>query len=281
MWSKILRIAVVLVRCLAMIPPLLYGFAFVFSVLLLVLLPGRVKVVWSNLCKVYPKMGRCERSGLLLQHYWSLGQGVVEACLAWGMSDAWWQKRFQGSDLHLMAAPHPNGLLLLTPHLHTFEIMPRGFSVLGHPIGLVFHTNHEAQVDEAVRSFRSNYADCFNHTQVLSMRRWLKQGNILGVLPDQHMRGVDALKVPFMGVDAWTITGPLRLAKASHAKVLTVGCVRERFARSYRIILSDALAKGVTGDVMHDVSLMNQIFSEQIHQNPAQYYWLHRRFKSK
>ena len=82
----------------------------------------------------------------------SLGLGVVEACLVWGAPQAWWQERirFKGTERLLNAQ---SGVVLLTPHMHTFEILPLAMAMLGvRPSG--FHQGHEAGLDAQIRQWR-------------------------------------------------------------------------------------------------------------------------------
>ena len=87
--------------------------------------------------------------------------------------------------------------------------------------------------------------------------------------------------VPFLGVsDAATITGTATLARVKNTVVLP--CYNIRLPQGgYQLIIEPPLQNYPTGDDIADATRSNQVLEAAVRKAPAQYMWLHRRFKSR
>ncbi len=267
---SMLRFSVILLRC----------FAFLLSILFVILLPGRQRVVWHNLTLVFPKDGFCRRFYRWVMHVVSLGQGIVESILIWTVPDAWCEQRVNVDELSRTRLQSMKGVLLLTPHMHTLEMLPRILARHGCLMHFVYKANLNDGWVEQITAKRVQYAQSLSHKDVRQMYRCLKEGGNLGVLPDQCMRGMTHVRVPFLGVPSWTITAPVRLRHQLNVPVWVVVCYRERFAKQYRLRLEPIASEAWSGHITEDVASMNRYLSEFILQDEASYYWVHKRFKT-
>jgi KDO2-lipid IV(A) lauroyltransferase len=91
----------------------------------------------------------------------------------------------------------------------------------------------------------------------------------------------DAIFVPFFGVPAATITALPRLARLSRAVVVT--CVTRMLSggQGYVMELGTPWEDFPTEDVEADTKRMNAFIEDQVRRMPDQYYWVHRRFKTR
>ena len=78
---------------------------------------------------------------------------------------------------------------------------------------------------------------------------------------------------------AATITGLSRLAKATEATVLP--CRTRRDEGGYTLVIDPPLADFPSADPAADAVRMNQLIEAQIRRQPHQYFWMHKRFKSR
>jgi KDO2-lipid IV(A) lauroyltransferase len=111
--------------------------------------------------------------------------------------------------------------------------------------------------------------------------RWLRDRKpvMLGADMDYGMR--NSAFVPFFGVPACTLTAVSRLAEVGHAQVLPfVGEVLPNY-KGYRLKVFKAWENYPTGDDAADARRMNAFLEEQILRMPEQYYWVHKRFKTR
>ena len=109
----------------------------------------------------------------------------------------------------------------------------------------------------------------------------MKSGRPFYYLPDLNGKRRDSVFVPFFGIPAATITGLPRLAKAAGAAV--VPCVTHMLpgGEGYRVEFGDAWTDFPSENVEADTARMNAWIEAAIRTMPEQYYWVHRRFKTR
>jgi KDO2-lipid IV(A) lauroyltransferase len=107
----------------------------------------------------------------------------------------------------------------------------------------------------------------------------LKAGDPLYLLPDMNFGPEDSVFVPFYGVPAATVPSLSRFARLSRAKVVPV--LTRMTTQGYDIEILPAWDGFPTADATADTALMNQRLQAYIDTMPAQYYWVHKRFKDR
>ena len=90
-----------------------------------------------------------------------------------------------------------------------------------------------------------------------------------------------ALFAPFFGVSAATVSALPRLAKLTHAQIIPVVTRQLSWGRGYAVRFYPPWDNYPSGDLEADVARMNTFIEERIREMPAQYLWLHRRFKTR
>jgi KDO2-lipid IV(A) lauroyltransferase len=107
----------------------------------------------------------------------------------------------------------------------------------------------------------------------------LRAGDVMYLLPDMNFGPEESIFVPFYGVPAATVPSLSRFARLARAKVVPV--VTRMTRTGYEVRVLDAWAGFPTRDVEADTALMNERLQGYIDQMPAQYYWVHKRFKTR
>ncbi|RZJ57830.1 MAG: lipid A biosynthesis acyltransferase, partial [Acidovorax sp.] len=107
----------------------------------------------------------------------------------------------------------------------------------------------------------------------------LRQGGLLYLLPDMDYGRNDSVFVPFYGVTTATIPSLSRFARLGRAKV--VGVYSRMTPTGYVAEVSPAWANFPTDDVDADTERMNRELQAVIDTMPEQYYWVHKRFKTR
>jgi len=129
---------------------------------------------------------------------------------------------------------------------------------------------------------RLRYADAmFAKEELRRSVKYLRSGGTVWYAPDQDMRGKDSVFVPFFGVPAATITATHHLARLSGAAVLPFFHRRSADGRSYTIRLEAPLEDFPSADVNADTARVNTLIERMVREAPAQYLWIHKRFKSR
>ena len=109
----------------------------------------------------------------------------------------------------------------------------------------------------------------------------MRSGRPFYYLPDMDFGRRDSVFVPFFGVETATITGLSRLARAAGAAV--VPCITRMLpgGQGYVVDIGEAWADFPTRDVSADSARMNAYIESVVRSQPEQYYWVHRRFKTR
>ena len=109
----------------------------------------------------------------------------------------------------------------------------------------------------------------------------IKSGLPFYYLPDQDHGRHNAVFVPFFGVTAATVSALPRLARLTDAQVVPVITRPLPWGRGYAVRFYPPWDNYPSDDVEADVARMNAFIEDRIREMPAQYLWLHRRFKTR
>lgn len=220
-----------------------------------------------------------QRRRLLAESFAALGVGVFEFARAWWGSVAPLRRglRIEGLD-HLAAAREGGrGVLLVSGHFTTLEACGR--MLCDHaPLAGMYRLHDSAAMEWAVKRGRLRYAVAmFTKDELRASVRHLKQGGILWYAPDQDMKGKDVVFAPFFGIPAATITATHQLARLTGCAV--VPFFHRREGGGYVLRIAPALEDFPSADAEADTARVNAAIEAMVREAPAQYLWVHRRFK--
>jgi hypothetical protein len=109
--------------------------------------------------------------------------------------------------------------------------------------------------------------------------RHLKQTKLMWYAPDQDYGPEQAIYAPFFGQQASSITAGSRFASFNSSAVCLVS--HRRLTREKRYIIDILVVPGFpSGDDAMDALLVNRMIEQEIRKAPAQYLWMHKRFKT-
>jgi KDO2-lipid IV(A) lauroyltransferase len=247
--------------------------------LLRLLLPGRRRVAERNLELCFPELGATEREALLREHFAALGTSLFEFGRAWWGSVAPMRRGLVVEGLeHIEAARAAGrGVIVVSGHFTTLEICGR--LMCDHvPLAGMYRPHAEPAMEWAVRRGRARYAAAmFPKQDVRGTVRHLRQGGLLWYAPDQDPSRGDAVYVPFFGRPAHSLTSTHTLARLSGAAVVLFQHVR-RPDGGYTLGLRP-LPDFPGTDPAADTARVIAGIEEMVRAAPAQYLWIHRRFK--
>ena len=242
---------------------------------------SRRDVVRVNLALCFPRLSTSERERLTNQHFKSLGVGLFEAGLAWWASDARLARRLTVEGLeHLDAALARGGVLLLTGHFTTLELGAR-MAAMQRPFHPMYRPLNNALVDVLTSRWRSRRAGvpAIPKDDLRGLVRALREGRAIWYAPDQTLDRRHSVWAPFFGVPTQTITATARLAAMGRCKV--VPYFPERDGSRYRLRFLPALENFPGADEIADATRVNRLIEAGIGHAPAQYFWVHKRFKTR
>ncbi|MEO8742370.1 MAG: LpxL/LpxP family Kdo(2)-lipid IV(A) lauroyl/palmitoleoyl acyltransferase [Lysobacteraceae bacterium] len=247
--------------------------------LLMVAALSRRRAARINLAMCYPELDDDARARLLHAHFRALGVGLFEFARAWWGSIAPLRRSVHVEGLeHLRAATaNGRGALLVSGHFMNLEICGR---LLCDHIQLagMYRRHRGAVMEWAVLRGRLRYAVAmFRQQELRPALRYLKDGGVLWYAPDQDMLGKDTVFAPFFGIPAATITATHQLARLSGCAVLPFFHHRE--GDHYVLRIDPPLQDFPSQDAATDSARVNAAIEAMVREAPAQYLWVHRRFK--
>ncbi|MDR3158383.1 MAG: lipid A biosynthesis acyltransferase [Zoogloeaceae bacterium] len=242
---------------------------------------SRRQVARTNLRLCFPEKNEAERERLLRRHFICFAQSLLDRSLLWWASRPRLERLIHLSGMEHLKRADGCPTLILAPHFVGLDA--GGIAVaFGSSVVSVYSSQKNPVFDAMFLTGRKR----FNAPVLLSrqegMRRALKamrQGLPFYYLPDMDFGRRESIFVPFFGVPAATITGVSRLARAAGAKV--VPCVARLTAKGYAIDLLPPLEDFPGESVEADTLRINRFIETQVASMPEQYYWLHRRFKTR
>ena len=266
---------------LARLPwPVQRGLGRVLGSTLRCLLGERRRIAARNLALCFPELDEDARAALLRAHFAALGIGLFEFARAWWGSIAPLRRSLQVEGLeHIEAArAGGRGVIVISGHFTTLEICGRLLCDYV-PLAGMYRPHAQASMEWAVKRGRLRYAAAmFGREELRPALRHLKQGGLLWFAPDQDTRRGDSVFVPFFGRPASSLTSTHQLARLSGAAVLAFSHVR-RDDGGYSLRLSPAFAEFPSTDAVADTARVMAAIEAMAREAPAQYLWIHRRFK--
>lgn len=243
-------------------------------------LPQR-KVVRRNLAWCFPQLDDVQRERLLHQHFREAGITLPETALAWFADPSRLQglARYHGLEEIDRHQAEGRGVILLAAHFTTLEIGARLLSAV-RPMHAVYKPSKNSLLTEFFVRYRgAAAAGVIASDDIRSMVRVLKAGGIVWYAPDQAFRGKGAQMVPLFGIPAATNTATSRLAKMTGAAVLPYFVERLPGALGYEVRIGTAFTGFPSDDAVADTLRHHRLIEAEARRNPAQYLWLHKRFK--
>jgi Kdo2-lipid IVA lauroyltransferase/acyltransferase len=260
--------------------PLQRGLGRALGALLRIALRERRHVAARNLALCFPDLSDASRDTLLREHFSSLGIGVFEFARAWWGSVDPMRKDLVVEGLEHMAAARADGrgVIVVSGHFSTLEICGR--LMCDHvPLAGMYRQHAQPAMEWAVKRGRARYAAAmFPKQDVRGTLRHLKKGGLLWYAPDQDPSRGDAVYVPFFGLPAHSLTSTHQLARLSGAAVVLFQHVR-RDDGGYTLRFWPAFDGYPSDDATADTARVMAGIETMARAAPAQYLWIHRRFK--
>ena len=256
------------------------------GLLLYPLAGSRRHVGLTNLRLCFPELDEPGLKRLLRAHFRALGRATLQE----GVS--WW-----GSRKAVEALTRIEGVEHLTPHLgkpliwfapHFVGLNIGGVRVTAGyaPVVSLYAAIKNPVISRLMLHARTRFSQGERRSEMYSRQdgikpviRAVRKGLPFYYLPDQDFGRRDAVFVPFFGTPAATVTGLSRIARATGAVV--VPCITRQEGCGYVTRFYPAWDNFPTDDVAADTRRMNAFLEQRIREIPAQYFWLHKRFKTR
>jgi len=177
------------------------------------------------------------------------------------------------------------GLIVAAPHYGNWELLNQWLASRT-PLAILY-APPESKVGEAfLNHVRAAHGDAQRVTQVRAegtavreLFRRLKDGGVVGILPDQQPKQGDGEFAPFFGVPALTMTLLGRLAARTGATVLIAYCERiDARGPGFALHIEPVPAEVADADPRVGIAALNAAVEHVARRDPSQYQWTYKRF---
>lgn len=248
---------------------------------------SRTRIVRRNIDLCFPEATAEQREGWVQGHIRAVAQSYIDRGVLWfGTPQA------VDNMIELVGYEHlqrrldaGTPVILLAPHFVGLDAAATALTRLT-PSGATMYTpQSDPAVDRIVREGRAR----FNDTRLVSRKegvrgliRHLREGRPIYYLPDMDFGRNGSIFVPFFGIAAATIPATAQIARKFDAAVLPVTEQWSATTGRYQVEVHPALENFPGEDSVEAATeRQNRLLEDWIRADPTQYYWVHRRFKTR
>ena len=245
----------------------------------------RNRVAQKNLELCFPELSAQEIDQLRKQHWRLLGRSLVEKSIIWLGSTKQLSNMIEVQSEVDLADRKPR--ILVNMHFVGIEgsiILSALAKDKGWPRTSGFFQRMKSpffnqKIVEWRNRFGGNSIDRQGNS--IALIREIHKGSFIIIAPDIDLGLKDSAFVPFFNIPTNTITAVSRLARITGAQVCMMITTLKKNEGGYVCSISKPLENFPTDNPEADTARLNQIFEQEIRLRPAEYYWVHKRFKNR
>jgi Kdo2-lipid IVA lauroyltransferase/acyltransferase len=277
------RLSIALMQALAFLPlSWIRALGWALGWLLYALVGARRRIVEVNLRLCFPQRSEAERRQLTQQVFIHFAQSWLDRAWLWHAPTSWVQRRVRLSGaVHELASTQPTVIFL--PHFVGMDAAWAGVAMQAPRESTTIYTNQSNQlIDQWILRGRQRFGHLRLFGRIDGVKpivAALRQGQPLYLLPDMDFGPDDSVFVPFYGIPTATVPSLSRFARLGRARVLPLlPCLT---ATGYEVQVLPAWEGFPSDDAGRDTAFMNARLEDYIASMPTQYYWVHKRFKTR
>jgi len=243
----------------------------------------RRKITEVNIRLCFPELDEQAREKLVKDCMIENAIGLVETARAWFADPATIDAEMEvvGFENVQTALAQGKGLLVIGGHYSTLDIGCLITSRLLDEFYAMYRPQKNALMDKTMRESRLRLGNIIDRRDMRTIVRALKGGKFVWYAPDQDYGAEVSVFAPFFGVTAATIKTTTKLAQINDSPVLITSYHRKPDNSGYILRFGEVLQGFPSGDEVTDATRINQELEKEIRRCPAQYMWVHRRFKTR
>ena len=249
---------------------------------LFALVSERRRVVKVNLTLCFPELLAPEIKRLTKETFVYFAQAWLDRSWIWHAPESVVQQRIAlGGAVDELAGKSPTVIFL--PHFVGLDAAWAGVALrVPRPSTTIYTDQSNKLVDRWILRGRRRFGNLRLFARVdgvMPIVTAIREGQPLYLLPDMDFGPDESVFVPFYGVTAATVPSLSRFARLGRAKVVPI--VANLTSSGYQVQVLPAWENFPTHDAVADTARMNQHLQSYINAQPAQYFWVHKRFKTR
>jgi KDO2-lipid IV(A) lauroyltransferase len=249
------------------------------------LVRSRRAVALRNLALCLPDLSDAQREAIAREHFALVGRRLVELGLTWHADIARLKRMIHVEGDVGLAERSDRPVMWLVPHFIALDVAAVAAQLFqSRRVVSVYQPQSNPVFDAAMFRARMRFDRGVLFSRFESARllmRAVRDGHSFFNLPDMDFGAKDAAFVPFFGVPAATLLAPSRMARALGMVVQPVVAEVLPGGQGYRVRFLDAWSDFPTDDAPADTARMNRWIEDEVRRMPAQYLWVHKRFKTR
>lgn len=251
--------------------------------LLFAIMSARRRITLINLRLCLPHLSEEQRQRIAKGHFQAYARSALERGLLWWASEARLRRLISVDPGVPLEAIQSGPTILLCPHFVCLDVA--GVAVMLESSLCSIYTQQQNKLfDEILRKGRTRFRpiQLFSRGEgVKPIIRAMREGLPFFMLPDMDFGAKDAEFVPFFGIPAATLTAPARIAAVTSAKVIPVVATFLPNYRGWKVSFYPAWEDYPGNDMVAATRRMNAFIEERVLEAPSEYFWAHKRFKTR
>jgi KDO2-lipid IV(A) lauroyltransferase len=244
-----------------------------------------------NLRIAFPEMPRRQRSATARRSFQNAGMNLLEISrldmlTPENISNLADYDKSAGLGNYRAALSRGKGILYLTGHFSSWELLPTAHALHGYPLSFTTRPLDNIRLEKYLRRVRESKGNTVIYKKDSARRilKELKAGRTAGVLMDHNVNPTEGIFADFFGIPAATSTGVALLALRTGAPVLPGYLTPLRNGR-YTIKFLPPIDMVRTGDTAEDLRVntqhLNNVLEGIIREQPESWLWGHKRWKNR
>jgi KDO2-lipid IV(A) lauroyltransferase len=278
-----MRLLIVFMWLLHWLPlPVLGRFGEAVGSLMYLAIPKRRKIALTNLRLCMPELSEQERARLAHGHFRAYARSIFERSLLWWASPARLHRLIQVEPAVPQAEMESGPTILLCPHFVCLDVAGVASRVI--PLSTIYAPQKNVAFDRLLRRGRERFGPVRLITRkegIKPILRALRDGYPYFMLPDMDFGEKDAQFIPFFGIQAATLTALGRLAASTGAKVIPVVATYLPNYKGWRVVYYPTWENFPGDDMIAAARRMNAFIEDRVREAPSEYFWTHKRFKTR
>ncbi len=244
---------------------------------------SRRLITQTNIRRCFPELNQAQQELRTRRVFEAVGIGALELTIPWLNPQRDLSQRFDifGQEHLDEAVALGRGVILVGGHYAVMDVICQYFANLKY-VDVMYRANKNPVWQWLqLRGRKHFFEGVIERSDTRQTLRRLKQGRAIWYAADQDYGRNHSVFAPFFGIPAATIIATSRFAKLNNSPVLLLRQTRDQANRRWQIHFSAVLDNFPSGDDSADAAHINRLLEADIRQQPEQYLWLHKRFKTR
>lgn len=249
--------------------------------LLHVIARQRRHIALTNLALCFPEKAEGERQDIVREHFRLYGQAMLERVILYWATPEHLVRMIRLEGEHNLTAVAGKPVILFAFHFVGMEV-PWMRLTMNHSLAAFYARMSNPEVERRLMERRNR----FRPATMVSNKQGLKPaleviraGTPMIYMPDMDFGRKHSIFVPFFAASAATLPGLSRMAAATGAAVVPV--IPHLTPEGWVVTVEPAWENFPTDDLVADTRRMNAHIERWVSLYPAQYWWMHKRFKTR